>query len=149
MNKIAQYIEHFKGLGAQDALQQIETEQTKQAGILPTSRMGRLGVGALGALGLGAGYKALQPEDPGMLDAALSGGKDMLSNLSPEDLAMYGNLLGNLGQGGGGAMGYDSYQPSPADYALQDIEQDPYASMGYETQMSPEEAAQYYAYYNS
>ena len=149
MNKIAQYIEHFKGLGAQAALQQIETEQTKQAGILPTSRMGRLGAGALGALGLGAGYKALRQEDPSMLDSALTGGKEMLSDLSPEDLAMYGNLLTNLGAGGGGYASYDARQPSPADYVLQDIGMDPHASMGYESQMSPEEVAQYYAYYNS
>ncbi|MAH48146.1 hypothetical protein CMI37_20145, partial [Candidatus Pacearchaeota archaeon] len=70
-----------------------------------------------------------------------------------EDLAGYGDLLRAMSEGGGNLAGYSAGQPSPMDYALQDISgdyaADPYASMGYESQMSPEEEAAYYAYYNS
>lgn len=174
MNKLAQYIDHYRNQGAQAALQNFNSGQTKQASVLgaigrglgralPKSRMGQLGMGVgASAVGLGA-LNASQP-DPGMLDAALTGGKDMLSDLSPEDLAMYGSLLSNLGGGGAGYTHYDAHQPSPADYALEDVGYaDPsYASgydsgygggydpntMGYDLPMSPEEESVYYDAYN-
>jgi hypothetical protein len=83
------------------------------------------------------------------------GGKDMLGNMSQEDVMGYANLLSQLQGGAGGySMGYSAGSPSPSDYAMQDLgdlgayaEQDPYATMGYEAGMSPEEMQQYMAYY--
>lgn len=177
MNKLAQYIDHYRNQGAQAALQNFNSGRAKQASALgavgrglgralPKSRMGQLGLGVgAGVAGLaGLGALGAGQSDPGMLEAALSGGKDMLSDLSPEDLAMYGSLLTNLGEGGGGYSHYDAHQPSPSDYALEDIGYaDPsYASgydagygggydpntMGYDLPMSPEEESVYYDAYN-
>tara|TARA_Y100000310_G_scaffold276458_1_gene293601 strand:- start:1999 stop:2454 length:456 start_codon:yes stop_codon:yes gene_type:complete len=151
MNKIAQYINHFRNLGSQAAMRKIAAGQTKQAAaISPRLRNVILGLG--GGIGAGALYAA-NKEEPGMLESALEGGKDMLSNTSPEDLAGYGNLLRSLGEGGGSLAEYAAGQPSPMDYDLQDLggdyAADPHASMGYSAPMSPEEEAAYYAYYNS
>ena len=151
MNKIAHYINHFRNLGSQAAIQKIAAGQTKQAASIPPRlRNVILGLGGIG--GAGALYKANQ-EEPGMLESALEGGKDMLRNTSAEDLAGYGNIISQFSGGGGNLAGYSAGQPSPMDYDLQDISgdyaADPYASMGYESQLSPEEEAAYYAYYNS
>ena len=44
MNKIAQFVEHYRNLGRQAAL----ADRQKTAGFLPNSRMARAGLGALG-----------------------------------------------------------------------------------------------------
>jgi hypothetical protein len=151
MIKVAQFIDHYRRLGAQAAQQQ--AGQAKHAGLsslLPKSRMGKLGLGALGALGAGAAYKHTQQE-PGLLESAYDGGKEMLGNMSQEDLMGYAAMLEQLQGGGGYSQGYAADELSPADYSLEDLgyPTNGYDTSGYEAQMSPEEAAQYYAYYNS
>lgn len=166
MNKIAHFIEHYRNLGSQYALSQGSTS-TKTAGFMPSSRMGKAALGALGIGGGIAAAKALSPE-PSMMENMYEGGKDMLSNMSQEDMMGYANLLQQMSGGGGYSMGYDAGSASPVDYSMSDLgdpyasmgyaaqdpyasmgyaAQDPYASMGYEAQMSPEEMAQYMAYY--
>lgn len=176
MNKIAHYIEYYRNLGSQYALTQGTT--TKTAGLMPSSRMGKATLGALGIGGGIAAAKAMSPE-PSMVENMYEGGKDMLSDMSQEDMMGYANLLQQMSGGGGYSMGYDAGSASPVDYSMSDlgdpyasmgydtqdpyasmgyaaqdpyasmgyVAQDPYASMGYEAQMSPEEMAQYMAYY--
>ena len=156
MNKLAYFVEHYSNLGRQAAIQDIQNGHTKTAGIIPSSRMGKALLGAAGLGGGLAAYKATRPE-PSALENMYEGGKDMLSNMSQEDLMGYANLLSQLQSGGGGySMGYNAGSPSPSDYAMQDLgdlggyaAQDPYATMGYEAGMSPEEMQQYMAYYGS
>jgi hypothetical protein len=153
MNKIAQFINYHRVLGSNYARNQM---MSKTAGIIPSSRLGKLTTGALGVGGALAAAKAMQPE-PSMLENMYDGGRDMLSNMSQEDLMGYANLLNQMSSQGGYSMGYDAGSMSPVDYSMSDIgdpyasmgyaAQDPYASMGYEAQMSPEEMAQYMAYY--
>lgn len=152
MNKIAQFVEHYKSLGRQAALTNLE----KTAGILPNSRLARAGLGALGLAGGIGAAKAMSSPEPSTLENMYEGGKDMLSDMSQEDLMGYANLLSQLQGGGGYSMGYDASSPAPMDYAMQDLGQldnsysqyDPYSSMGYESQMTPEEMQQYMAYYS-
>ena len=152
MNKLAQFIEYYENLGRQAAM----SDRQKTAGFLPTSRLGRLGLGALGLAGGIGAAKALSTPEPSALENLYEGGKDMLSNMSQEDVMGYANMLSQLQGGGGYSMGYDSGTPSPSDYTMQDLgqlganygEYDPYSSMGYESQMSPEEMQQYMAYYS-
>ncbi len=149
MNKIAHFVEYYRNLGHQAAL----ADRAKTAGFLPKSRLGKA---ALGAIGLGGGIaaaKALSRPEPSALENLYEGGKDMLSNMSQEDLMGYANLLSQLQQGGPGySMGYSSGSSSPTDYMLEDIGggygYDPASQMGYESQMTPEEMQQYMAYYS-
>ena len=148
MNKLAQYIDYYRNLGRQAAL----SETQKVAGIMPSSRLGKAALGALGIGGGIAAARAMSRPEPSALENMYEGGKDMLSNMSQEDLMGYASLLQQL-QGGGGAysMGYDSGTPSPTDYAMQDIgyyAPSPADQMGYEAQMSPEEMELYRAYYS-
>lgn len=148
MHKLAQFVDHYRALGAQHALSQ---SREKTARFLPSSRLGRA---ALGALGLGGGIaaaKSMSTPEPSTLENIYEGGKDMLSNMSQEDVMGYATMLQQLNAGGGYSMGYDAGSPSPSDYAMQDIgydDYDPYAQMGYQAQMSPEEMQQYLAYYS-
>lgn len=152
MNKLAQFVQHYRNLGSQAALG--ETEKT--AGFLPSSRMARAGLGALGLAGGIGAAKALSKPEPGALENMYEGGKDMLSNMSQEDLMGYANMLSQLQGGAGYSMGYDAGTPSPSDYATQDLGQmdynqygyDPASQMGYESQMTPEEMQQYMSYYS-
>lgn len=159
MNKLANFIEYHRNLGRQQAM--LDTGSlTKQADVLskvlPKSRMGRLALGA-GVLGGGiAASKALAPKDQSTLESLYSGGKDMLSNVSQEDLMGYLDLVQSLQQGGGqyGSMGYSAATPSPSDmYAMSDIgdygSYDPSSSMGYDAQMSPEELQQVMYYHSA
>jgi hypothetical protein len=155
MNKLASFIQYYRDLGSQAALQQ---GQEKTARLMPRSRLGKA---ALGALGLGGGIaaaKAMSQPEPSTLENMYEGGKDMLSNMTQEDVMGYANMLQQLQGGGGGgyAMGYDASSLSPSDYAMTDlgsgydqsqVNYDPYATMGYEAQMSPEEIQQYMNYY--
>lgn len=160
MNKLAQFVDYYKNLGRQAA----QADREKTAGFLPSSRLGKAGLGALGLAGGIGAAKALSQPEPSALESIYEGGKDMLSNMSQEELMGYANMLSQLQQGGGYSMGYDAGSPSPADYTMQDIgaydpsyasgydagyaDYDPSASMGYEAQMSPEEMSQYMAYYS-
>lgn len=152
MNKIAHFVEYYRNLGRQAAL----ADREKTAGILPNSRMARLGLGALGLAGGIGAAKALSTPEPSALENMYEGGKDMLSNMSQEDLMGYANMLAQLQGGGGYSMGYDAGSPSPSDYAMQDLGQldqvyaqyDPSSQMGYESQMTPEEMQQYMAFYS-
>ena len=159
--KLATYLEFYRNLGRKAALQ----ETNKTAGFMPKSRLGKA---ALGAVGLGGGIaaaKALTQPEPSTLESMYQGGKDMLSNMTQEDMMGYMNMLSQLQGGGGGySMGYDASSPSPSDYSMQDLgdydtsysmgydsayaQPDSYSSMGYEAQMSPEEIQQYMAYYS-
>ena len=150
MNKIAQFVDYYRNLGRQDAM----AASQKTAGMLPSSRLVKAALGALGIAGGIGAAKALSRPEPSTLENLYEGGKDMLSNMSQEDLMGYARLLQNA-QGGGGysSMGYSAASPSPSDYAMQDLGsmdygEDPYAQMGYEAQMSPEEMQQYMAYYS-
>ena len=149
MNKLAHFIDHYRTLGAQAAL---SGGQTKTAGFLPSSRLGRAALGALGIGGGVAAAKAMSEPEPSALENMYEGGKDMLSNMSQDDLMGYANMLQQLNAGGGGySMGYDAGSVSPTDYAMQDlgyVDYDPSSQMGYEAQMSPEEMQQYMAYYS-
>lgn len=157
MNKIAYFIEHFRNLGRRAALEGVE----KTAGFMPSSRMGRLGLGALGLAGGIGAAKSLSQPDPGVLENMYDGGRDMLSNMSQEDLMGYANILSQMQGGGGYSMGYDVSRPSPGDYAMQDLggdyeqdygEYDNFdvdSAMGYGAGMSPAEMQQYMAYYNN
>ena len=155
MNKLASFIQYYRDLGSQAALQQ---EQEKTARFMPRSRLGKA---ALGALGLGGGIaaaKAMSQPEPSTLENVYEGGKDMLSNMTQEDVMGYAKLLQRLqGDEGGYTVGYDASSLSPSDYAMTDlgdghdhsqVSYDPYASMGYEAQMSPEEAQAYLQYYS-
>ena len=148
MNKLAQYIDYYRNLGRQAAL----AETQKVASIMPRSRLGKAALGALGIGGGIAAARAMSRPEPSALENIYEGGKDMLSNMSQEDLMGYANLLQQLQGGGGGySMGYDSGAPSPMDYAMQDIgyyEPNPADQMGYEAPMSPEEMELYRAYYS-
>lgn len=152
MNKIAQFVEYYRNLGRQASL----ANREKTAGLLPNSRMARLGLGALGLAGGIGAAKALSNPEPSTLENMYEGGKDMLSNMSQEDLMGYANMLAQLQGGGGYSMGYDASTPSPSDYAMQDLgpmeygqyAYDPASQMGYESQMTPEEMQQYMAYYS-
>lgn len=152
MNKLAQFVEHYRNIGRQAAL----ADREKTAGFLPNSRMARLGLGALGLAGGIGAAKALSKPEPSALENMYEGGKDMLSNMSQEDLMGYANMLAQLQGGGGYSMGYGAGTPSPSDYAMQDLGQmdygqydyDPASQMGYASQMSPEEMQQYMAYYS-
>ena len=149
MNKLAQFINHYRALGARDA---INNSRTKTAGILPSSRLGKAALGALGIGGGIAAARALSRPDPSALENMYEGGKDMLSNMTQEDLMGYTNILQQLNSVDPGySMGYDAATPSPADYAMEDLDYaqyDPSSQMGYEAQMSPEEMQQYLAYYS-
>ena len=160
MNKIAQFVEHYRNLGIQAAL----ANREKTAGFMPSSRMGKAALGALGLAGGVGAAKALSQPEPSTLENIYEGGKDMLSNMTQEDMMGYANMLSQLQGGGGYSMGYDAGSPSPADYAMEDIgaydpsyasgydsgyaNYDPSHSMGYESQMTPEEMQQYMAYYS-
>ena len=85
MNKIAQFVEHYRNLGRQAAL----ADRQKTAGFLPNSRMARAGLGALGLAGGIGAAKALSAPEPGALENMYEGGKDMLSNMSQEDMMGY------------------------------------------------------------
>jgi len=147
MNKLAQFVEHYRNLGRQAAL----ADREKTAGILPNSRMGKAALGALGIGGGIAAAKALSRPEPSTLENLYEGGKDMLSNMTQEELMGYANMLSQLQRGGGYSMGYDAGSISPVDYSMQDIGQeyayDPSSQMGYEAAMSPEEMQQYMNYY--
>lgn len=157
MNKIAYFIEHFRNLGRQAALEGGE----KTAGFMPSSRMGRLGLGALGLAGGIGAAKALSRPEPSMLENMYEGGKDMLSNMSQEDVMGYANILSQMQGGQGYSMGYNAGSPSPSDYAMQDLggdygqdyggydNYDVDSAMGYGAGMSPAEMQQYMAYYNN
>ena len=155
MNKIAHFVEYYRNAGSAAALQNINPGHVKQAGIkdrvarMAASRLGRLAGAGAAATGAGLGYKALNAEDPGMLESMAEGGKEMLSNIDPDTLAQYGSVIGELSRSGlgGGSLGYDASQPSPMDYGLQEIAYDP-SMMGYEAAMSPSEASVYYDYAN-
>lgn len=154
MNKLASYVNYYYTMGKQKAVQDL-SQTTKTAGLeslIPKSRMGKalLGVGA-GAAGL-AGMKAMQPEPPSTLENMYEGGKDMLSNMSQEDIQSYADLVNQLRSGE--VMGYDSAMGMQADaypYDLEDLgyyDQPAQDSMGYASQMSPQEAQQYLNYYS-
>lgn len=158
MNKMASYVQFFVDMGKQAALQEGQTKVANLARLMPKSRMGKatLGLGALG--GALAGAKALGQPEPNALENMYEGGKDMLSNMSQEELMGYANLLGQLNQGG--VMGYDASGVQADPYSLEDMGgyggyEDPMAyapqggdMMGYDAQMSPEEMQQYMAYYS-
>ena len=150
MNKLAHFVEYYKNAGSSAALQNLNGGFTKEAGIrdrlarMAGSRLGRLaGVGAAGTAA-GLGYKAMNSEDPSMLESMAEGGKEMLSNIDPDTLAQYGAVLSSLSSPGGYQhQGYDPGHISPMDYGIQEIAYDP-SSMGYEAAMSPGEASVYY-----
>ena len=150
MNKLAQFVDYYRNLGRQAAL----ADREKTAGFLPSSRMAKAGLGVAGVLGGIGAAKALSTPEPSTLENMYEGGKDMLSNMSQEELMGYASILGQLGQGSGYAMNYAAGTPSPSDYSLQDLGQldqeyasyDPSSMMGYSYQMTPEEAYQYMAF---
>jgi hypothetical protein len=151
MNKLAHFVDYYRNLGRQAALQQTE----KTAGMMPRSRLGKAALGALGIGGGIAAAKALSQPEPSAMENLYEGGRDMLSNMSQEELMGYANMLSQLQGGGGGggySMGYSAGSPSPTDYTMQDLgegyAQDPSSQMGYESQMTPEEMQQYMAYYS-
>lgn len=148
MNKLAHFVQYYRNLGYQAAM----ADRTKTAGFLPRSRLGKAALGALGVGGGIAAAKALSRPDPSTLESLYEGGKDMLSNMSQEDLMGYANMLSQLQGNSGYAMGYSSASPSPTDYLMEDInpgyDYDPDSQMGYESQMTPEEMQQYMAYYS-
>ena len=143
MNKIATFINHFRGLGATYAqsVQQQGLEKNAFLGkLIPKTRLGRLGAGVAGATGLGALYKGMQDE-PGMLENAVEGGKDMLSNMTQEDLMNYAHILGAT-DAGYNQMGYaPTYDEMAMEYP------DLGGTMGYSAPMTPEEEQAYLAYY--
>ena len=151
MNKIAKFVDYYRNLGRQAAL----ADRQKAAGFMPRMPRSRMGKAALGALGIGGGIaaaRALSQPEPSALENMYEGGKDMLSNMSQEELMGYANLISQLQSGDGYSMGYSAASPSPSDYAMADIgpidSYDPSSQMGYEAQMSPEEMQQYMAYYS-
>ena len=152
MNKLAHFVNYYRNLGQQAAL----ADRQKVASFMPRSRLGKAALGALGIGGGIAAAKALSQPEPNVLENMYEGGKDMLSNMSQEELMGYANLLSQLQGGGGYSMGYSSGSPSPSDYAMEDIgpmesayaNYSPDSQMGYEAQMSPEEMQQYMAYYS-
>ena len=152
MNKLAQFVDYYRNLGRQAAL----ADREKTAGFLPSSRMAKAGLGVAGVLGGIGAAKALSTPEPSTLENMYEGGKDMLSNMSQEELMGYASMLAQLQGGGGYSMGYDAGTPSPSDYAMQDLGQmeynpygyDPTSQMGFEAQMTPEEMQQYMAYYS-
>ena len=148
MNKMASFINHYRALGAQAAIDQIAPSQEKTAflnKLIPKTRLGRVGAGIAAGIGAGAAYKGTQ-EEPSALAEAFEGGKDMLSNMSQEDIMGYINLMQQMnmaGPGGGGSLGYaPGGEVDPSAYALQDIPMED--SMGY---MSPEEEQVFRTYY--
>ena len=154
MNKLANFAQRFYVLGSNQAA--ADMSNTKTAGLeslLPKSRLGKaaLGVGA-GAAGL-MGLKAMGRDEPSTLENLYAGGKDMLSNMSREELMGYAELVNKLRQGD--AMGYDASMGMQADaypYEMEDIgyyDQPMGDSMGYASQMSPSEIEQYVNYYSS
>ena len=98
MNKLANYVNYYRNLGRQAALQQTE----KTAGMMPRSRLGKAALGALGIGGGIAAAKALSQPEPSTMENLYEGGKDMLSNMSQEELMGYATMLGQLQGGGGG-----------------------------------------------
>ena len=138
MNKIATFITHFRTLGS--AYAQGLEKNAVLGKILPKTRMGRLGAGVLGATGAGALFKGMQEEEPGMLENAVAGGKDLLSNMSQEDLMQYASLLRGS-PGGEYSMGYSPNEMYATEYPPLDD------SMGYAASMTPEEQQAYLAYY--
>ena len=151
MNKLASFVTHYQRLGQEAAFNQLGGREKTAflSKLLPKSRLGKLGLGAAGLLGAGAAYKSTR-EEPSTLENLYEGGKDTLSNMSQEELMGYADLIARLGRGDtSGLMGYSAdQQVDPSMYAMTDIAQDPYASMGYEAQMSPEEAQAYLQYYS-
>ena len=151
MNKLAYFASHYQRMGQEAALNQLGgQEKTAFLGrLMPKSRLGKLGLGAAGLLGAGAAYKSTR-EEPSTLENLYEGGKDALSNMSQEELMGYADLISRLGRGDtSGLMGYSADQGiDPSMYAMTDMAPDPYASMGYESQMSPEEAQAYLQYYS-
>lgn len=162
--KIAGFYNHFRALGAQAAITNVSREKT--AGIspamlgemIPRSRIGKLGLAAgLGTAGA-LGYNAMRP-DPSLMDTI----GDSLGSMSQEDLMGYANMLGALShpqmQGGySGAMGYspiqgmqpeDEYGDYASDIGNFDTGEYADSDMGYSRAMSPEEQAQYLAYYGA
>jgi hypothetical protein len=153
MNKLAMFVKHYRNLGSQQALSTMSgQEKTAFLGkLLPKSRLGKLGLGLAGLGGAGAAYKSMQ-DQPSTLENLYSGGKDALSNMSQEDLMGYANLIDQLRSGGGSSIlgyGAEGGQVDPSMYAMSDMyPEDASSSMGYESQMSPEEAQAYLQYYS-
>ena len=149
MNKIANFVNFFRVLGAQTAIEHSngheKTAFARSLGkLVPKSRIGKLGLAGLGGAGAVAAYKANQ-DQPSTLESMYEGGKEMLSEMSPEEMMGYVNLARSLG-GGDYSMGYDALS---ADYPMEMAYADPSDSMGYEAQMSPEEMQQYLSYYGA
>jgi len=149
MNKMANFINFFKTLGAQTAIEHSngheKTAFVRSLGkLMPKSRMGRLGLAGLGGAGAIAAYKANQ-DKPSTLENMVAGGKDMLSEMSPEEMMGYINLARSLG-GGDYSMGYDALS---GEYPMEMAYADPADAMGYASQMSPEEMQQYLSYYGA
>lgn len=149
MNKLASFVNHYRQLGAQLAINNASQGLEKNAFLgkmLPKSRLGKLGLGLAGLTGAGVAAKSMQDE-PSMMENLYEGGKDALSNLSEEDIARYGNLLSNM-YGDASTMGYSAGMEDPSMYAMTDMYADPSSSMGYEASMTPEEAQAYLQYYS-
>jgi len=154
MNKLASYVNYYYTMGKQKALEDL-AGTTKTAGLeslIPRSRMGKAMLG-LGAAGAGiAGVKAMQPDQPSTLENLYEGGKEMVGNMTQEDIQGYADLINQLRSGE--VMGYDSAMGMQADaypYGLEDLgyyDQPAQDSMGYASQMSPEEMQQYIDYYS-
>jgi|11_taG_2_1085331.scaffolds.fasta_scaffold00143_10 hypothetical protein len=145
MQKVANFINFFSALGAQAALDgnqpHIKTAFLKR--LIPKSRGGRVALG-LGALGAGVAGMRASREEPSTLDNMLDGGKEMLSDMSPEEIMGYINLARSMQDPQAAMMGYSA--PGAMDYAMP---MDPQESMGYSADMSPEEYNQYLDYYGS
>lgn len=164
LTKLASFVQHFRNQGTTAAIHALSrpvTGMQKQAGLanlIPKTRIGRLGglagLGTAGALG----YNAMRP-DPSLMDTI----GDSLGSMSQEDLMGYANMLGALShpqmQGGySGAMGYspiqgmqpeDEYGDYASDIGNFDTGEYADSDMGYSRAMSPEEQAQYLAYYGA
>tara|TARA_Y100000592_G_scaffold22091_1_gene34190 strand:- start:9321 stop:9755 length:435 start_codon:yes stop_codon:yes gene_type:complete len=144
MQKVANMVNFFRVLGAQAALEGYSSHEKTAflRRMMPKSRGGKalLGLGALGA-GI-AGMRAAR-EEPSALENMYEGGKEMLSEMSPEEIMGYVNLARSMGSGD-----YMAYSPNQGlgDLAYMDPSMD---AMGYEAQMSPEEMQQYLSYYGA
>ena len=104
MNKLANFIQHNRNLGARDAMQKVALP-------IPKSRLGRLG--AVGALGLGA-YSLANRKEESFLDKA----QNYVNNIDPSTIntamGLYNqmaNPYSTMGYSPDMSMGIDYSQP--------------------------------------
>jgi hypothetical protein len=104
MNKLANFIQHNRNLGARDAMQKVALP-------IPKSRLGRLG--AVGALGLGA-YGLANRKEESFLDKA----QNYVNNIDPKTIntamglySQMANPYSTMGYSPDMSMGIDYSQP--------------------------------------